>query len=165
MLACGCGETAVLELTLDLPRDAEEREFVYVQARSGMQPFEDVWSNQSSFAGIALAPSSQRVDLSIVAEPEQLESVVRLKLRFCRAPICDHPLDPSGLSEQWVEIERAFYDGERTELTIAVLAVPTPCETTACVEAGLRMIDKCAVRGCSDDPDGPFCDGERHLCE
>jgi hypothetical protein len=165
VLASGCGETAVLELTLDLPPEGQEREFVYVQARSGTRPFEEVWSDESSFSGIALTTTSQRTPISLVAEPEQLDSLVRLKLRFCRAALCDHPLDSSGLSEQWVEIERAFYDGERTELTIAVLAVPAPCETTGCVEAGLRRIDKCDVRGCTDDPDGPFCSGDRHLCE
>jgi hypothetical protein len=165
VLACGCGETAVLELTLDLPAAGDEREFVYVQARSGTRLFEEVWSDESSFSGIALGPTSQRTDVSIVAAPEQLDSLMRVKLRFCRAARCDHPLDPSGLSEQWIEIERAFYDGERTDLTIAVLAVPTPCANISCVRAGLRVIDKCEVRGCTEDEAGPFCSGDRHLCE
>lgn len=164
--AAGCGETAILELTLELPPAGQERSFLYVQARSGDRSLEEEWSEGSSVGELPLGTTSRTEQISIVAAPEHLAEPLLLKLRFCRGSRCDHLLDPGATpSEIWVTIERAFYDGERTELTIAIPMVPMPCDSLACFIAGLRAIDKCDVRGCTDQLMGPFCSRDRHPCE
>jgi hypothetical protein len=168
-LCVGCGETAILELTMNLPAVAstEQRRFVFVQARSGTaEPFGNLWSDESSVGAIPLTASARTDAVSIVADADQLTAKLQLKLRFCRGETCSQVLDSdAGRTEMWFVVDRAFYDGERTELTITIPPLPQPCSLLTCVSEMPTPIGKCDVRGCTEQTAAPFCTGDRHPCD
>lgn len=165
----GCADTAVLELTIELPPMDFERKFVFVQARSGDRPFDEEWSPESSVGG--LLPSVERVEatVSVVSDADFVEDPMRLKVRFCRSAECDGLLDEAGdPSEYHVVFDRPFYAGERTAFTLRIPATPPPCSATVpCPPERIdAMISKCEIEGCADGQSAPFCDsGSVHFCE
>lgn len=153
LLVAGCAQDAVLELTVEIPEAAEPGpRYAVVDARAG----EPVGAPPGDVVGLdRTAAGDGRV--SIVAEPGDAEQPLHLRVRFCDDPSCTGA--PADVPQVRLRIERAFYPGEHTFLTVRIEAVPTGTEE-------LPDVGKCEVRGCVSGESATYCleDGA-HLCE
>ena len=148
----GCTRNARLELAVELP--ASER----LAAAELL-----VLSDPPDFEGAAWAtarrePLDEVGDTALVhilAEGESIERPLGLRVRLCPTDACagDSP-------EVAVRVERAFYRGALTWLTIAIPDVPDG--RAAPIDVG-----RCAVGGCLDgDAVEDFCRlDDTHYCE
>lgn len=151
-LVAGCTRNARLELAVELP--ASER----LAAAELL-----VLSDPPDFEGAAWAtarrePLDEVGDTALVhilAEGDAIERPLGLRVRLCPTDACagDSP-------EVAVRVERAFYRGALTWLTVAIAEVPDG-------RAAPLDVERCAVGGClHGDEVEDFCrlDGT-HYCE
>jgi len=165
-LATGCSERAVLDVTLHLPAAAGTFRFAHVQVRSGPQfGFDDSWTGPQDPPGTALSTAGGTdKTLSVIADSDQEQQVLRIKVRFCTTSLCADELE--GGPAVGIELPRAFYLGESTAIDVAIETIP---EAPALRPPPI-VIDPCNVRGCTEGTplvDGGYCDpstGE-HFCE
>lgn len=156
VLLAGCADNAVLELDLGLPPESFDgiNRFAFVQARSGLEPFDEPWGGTDPVDGFRLGLEPHREELSIVAEEGAIAEPLRIKIRYCFASRCT-ALSDAEAPQAEIEIERAFYEASRTFLTLDVTGMD---EAIA--------IEKCRVRGCIGGSVSTFCRGDgTHFCE
>lgn len=158
LLLAGCGQNAILELTLDLPPapSSAEEWFATVQPRTSENPFEEDWP-PDELPPITLGPSAMQDAVSVVTEDTSLD--VHLKVRFCRSPDCTALADATS-PEVWYLLQHPFYEGKRTSFHIEIGEVPMGRPAAAVV------VDRCRIGGCLTGTSTMFCtlDG-RHVCE
>ncbi|HEY8427207.1 MAG TPA: hypothetical protein VIL20_02485 [Sandaracinaceae bacterium] len=146
----GCTHAGILELTVELPPPEGDVRYAVIDARP---------ASRATFADagdVATFPLGEPAALSIVAGADTLSEPLEVRIRFCTSEGCESDLSPS---EVRVRIERAFYSGVHTFLTLRIASVPTAAER-------LPPIDACQVRGCTPSTGASYClsDGT-HLCE
>lgn len=141
----GCADNAILELTLELPSGEEGFAFVQFDQGATFEEFE----GSTSLDGFPLdGPAS--VQVSVIADGDEIEAPLRVKVRFCQEPRCTF-LDPAGIEsddgvgELRFELERAFYRGRFTEHTLDLRTIPERG-----IPPTLSVVDKCEVGGCRD---------------
>jgi len=165
----GCGQNAVLELTIDLP-PLETGEwcddpdyvgmaprFAFVQPRASDNPFSDEWP-PDDLPPIELGTARIEDHVSVVTDDTSLD--VHLKIRFCHGEACGVFCDATS-PEHWFVLEHPFYEGHRTSYEIVINSIPTmrPAEP--------EVVERCRIRGClTGTPLGSYCtmDG-RHVCD
>ena len=163
----GCGQNAVLELTIDLPaietgdwcsaRPGTAPRFAFVQPRASDNPFSDEWP-PDDLPAIELGTARIEDHVSVVTDDTSLD--VHLKIRFCHGEACGDFCDATS-PERWYVLEHPFYEGKRTTYEIVVDDIPTtrPAEP--------EVVERCRVRGClTGTPLTSYCttDG-RHVCD
>lgn len=180
LLASGCEQNAVLEITLDLPArpegelPAEDDVYAFVQIRDDQLPFTDGWAREPrDYAGTVLTDERQQVHYSAVSSRDDIG--LNMKVRFCsgtdpKAQFCGDEDERSCTMSRavWLSFERPFYLGKRTAWrdTDAIPEVPEP----ECPDSRpIQMVGKCEIEGCIEaiPGSGTFCrrsDGT-HFCE
>jgi hypothetical protein len=167
----GCGQNAVLELELDLPKNpGASTRYAVVRVASGASPFDEAWQGDDALPPFALDPSAasvQRVSLDGSSDVEG--APVRVKVRFCRDPSCS-ALGDDTAPEVRLQIDRAFYAGKRTSYTWSIACVPNVAgqtDTPLCAtpQRGETDATKCEVAGCRTGVAHSYCVGEKHFCE
>jgi hypothetical protein len=170
LAGAGCAENAILELELDLPAAssvAPDVEWVVVQARSGTPDFSADWAGGGTVPGIPLISTSQTVIVGIEADDgDEITAPLGVRIRYCRDEACGDPRDGNA-QETRVTIERAFYEGEYTEIQRDQLMLPALMDCGAgCAPVTLEDIDKCDVGGCRLGDTRNYCDmDDLHFCE
>lgn len=158
LLLAGCGQNAILELTIDLPAApaAGEEWFAAVQPRTSENPFEEDWP-PDDLPPITLGSETMQDAVSVVTEDTSLD--VHLKVRFCRSADCTALADATS-PEVWYLLEHPFYEGKRTSVHIEIAEVPMGRPTMPSV------VDRCLITGCLTGTAAMYCtlDG-RHVCE
>ncbi|MGE0784512.1 MAG: hypothetical protein AB7S26_02410 [Sandaracinaceae bacterium] len=159
ILAVGCAQNAILELTADVP-DA---------ATVGVAPgafavltFHQEATLPASFPvgpeeALPLPPIGEAVARVSVIASRDLALPLFVAVRYCSNESCGGLGDPNLASgPAIVRYERAFWQGEYTRHR---LVLPTMAGTTT-------EVGKCEVIGCTegDDPVSA-CDGALHFCE
>ena len=161
LCAVGCGEGGILEIDLGLPAlspPPSTARFAFIQARTAPEgPFASVWEGDDP-DGTALESAPIRLPVSVVAESDQVEAPLHVRIRYCVDPRCAVFEDTSATEAQ-LTIERAFYSGERTFLVFdAPPASPVTTHELA--------IEKCDIRGCVGGTTSMFCRSDgTHFCE
>lgn len=169
LLLTGCARNAFLELQLDLPLSPDER-YANIRVVTADTPFEQVWEGDNPIPADRLSKtqrSSQRI--SVEASDTSETKRVRVKVRFCKSPTCTDLKDDSA-PEAWLELERAFYIGERTSFPWVIGCIPnTPDVATPVCDVKNRTtleVAKCKVAGCrAGAPTSSYCVGPNHFCE
>jgi hypothetical protein len=161
-VACaGCAENAIFTLVLDVPPPASGRNYVVVEARSGMiEDFGTDWQ-QTQISGIPLvAGMRNEVRVSFEADGDEIAQKLWVKVRFCVEDQCNEVPDGNAPEQRYV-IERAFYQGRYTELRQTIDPLP-PEGVPAEVD-----IDKCSIAApeCIDGSPTSWCVGDLHYCE
>lgn len=162
----GCGENAILELTIDLPPaatiDGADRRFAIVQPRTSSNPFTDEWP-PGDLPPIELGADPIEDRVSVVTEDTSLD--VHFKVRFCRTDDCT-ALGMGGVPgddvtpEVWYLLEHPFYAGKRTSFHIEIPTMP------AAPPAEPEVVDRCDIEGCITGTSITFCTSDdRHVCE
>jgi hypothetical protein len=111
-----------------------------------------------------------RLDVSVEGRPEIEAEPVRIKVRFCHDPSCA-AIDDDHAPEVRYQIERAFYLGQRTSLTLTVDCIPNVAGQTdappSCAVAQAQEVDvpKCQVAGCREGVTSNYCVNGEHFCE
>ncbi|MEC7519401.1 MAG: hypothetical protein VYE22_06010 [Myxococcota bacterium] len=137
-----CSHGAVLELSLELP-DRGDARFAVLDAAPGAPP-------DGAGPTVAFAPGDE-AHVSLVAGAD-LEAPLHVRVRFCEAPDCAGEPSPPTVRAR---IERAFYPGVKTSLTLAVPPPPATLE-----------IDACRVQGCIEGRGAAlYCVDGTHVCE
>lgn len=161
-LLAGCAEPAILEVSLALPAEAPAcgASLVRVEARF-LDPAEPGCPNDAvEWAGdaldVALEPAPATVIVDVVAEGDDIDRALCLRVLACDAPGCptfDPLVDPSTVAE----LARPFHRGERSRWAMAV--------ADPCALADLGVVDACAVAGCTDEVLADYCVDGAHLCD
>ncbi len=162
LLLFGCAENAILEVDLQLPAQPTTGPalFAHVQARSAdVVSFDETWAGTDAIEGRELAEEASPLPFSVVAGGSAFTRKLGVRVRFCETPACTG-LGDDYAPEMRYRIERAFYRGRRTRVTIAIASVPTAPPGEA------EVIEKCDVEGCTSGSTLSYCfiDG-RHFCE
>lgn len=158
LLVAGCADNAILEVDLELPAtSASTPRYAFVQSLSASTiDFGGAWAGADATEGFLLtsAPSTQHV--SFVTDGDAIGRPLGIRVRFCTDRVCGALADVDAPEARYV-VDRAFYRGQRTRLTLS--PVPETAPTTT-------EIGKCEVRGCSNGAAATYCfaDG-RHFCE
>lgn len=171
VLLGGCIErNAYLELELHFPADASGRNAV-VRVNEGNVSFDEDWQSTDSLPAVKLdAKAATKLAVSVEGRPEIETKPVRIKVRFCEDPSCA-AINDDRAPEVRYQIERAFYLGERTSLSLTVDCIPNVMGETdpppACALAQDDEIDvpKCQVAGCREGVTSNYCVGGKHFCE
>ena len=139
MLLAGCARNGILELTFELPA-SPRLSATELRVLSGEQT--DFDSPRWSSAEPQPLDYDRTVRVDVVAEGEALEAPLALRLR-----LCDGSCTQTS-PEVRVGIERAFYAGARTWLSIEVPVIPAQsfepvfvgrCEVGGCLEGSCRQ--------------------------
>jgi hypothetical protein len=160
LVATACARNGALEVELTLPpHDGPTPPYAFVQFESDDQPFENDWRASTDYPGVELTSTAQAVRYSVLSESP--ETVVQVKVRFCRTPTCTED-DPVSTPAVWYRLERSLYVGVRTWWRPVIQALPAG-PPSAPID-----IDKCQIEGCiqGGTPGSSFCrlSGE-HFCE
>lgn len=180
LLATGCEQNAVLEITLDLPPrptgefPTEEEVYAFVQIRDDQLPFGDGWAREPrDYAGTRLTDERQEVRYSAVSSRDDIG--LHMKVRFCsgtgpQAPFCGSEDESSCTMSRavWLELERPFYLGKRTAWRDGE-AIPEVPAAECPDDRPVQVVGKCEIEGCIEaiPGSGTFCrrsDGT-HFCE
>lgn len=148
LLASGCARNALLELEVQLPPGIDHAE---LRVLSDPPPSYDdpEWD---AVTPEALDEVGEVARVQVLAEGPAIEAPLAARVRLCGATPCD------STAEVRVEIERPFYVGHETRVTVAIPAVPLAFDT--------YVVDRCAVRGCLGGDTLEFCrDDGTHYCE
>lgn len=173
----GCIEkNAYLELELVFPADPRAsgstaaRQAV-VRVNTGDVSFEEDWESSEALSAVALDPKEPtKLQVSVEGREEIETKPVRIKVRFCTDPSCVGIHDDIA-PEVRFEIERAFYLGKRTSLTLPVECIPNVATETdpppACAleNEAVSTIPRCSVAGCREGVTTNYCASSRHFCE
>ncbi len=163
VVLAGCGEQAVLDVTVELDGATECEAFARVDLMSGQA--DEPWPEDAHVTTFTLGTEPSTTTFSVVAHDDRELLPVFVSIRACRAETCDAeaspgcPADVAGRALR-VELERAFYLGEATHLTLDL--------ANATTDRAFERIPKCAVAGCTDGAATTYCDADRvgrHFCE
>lgn len=169
-------QNAYLELTLHFPPDPRAAEdggprHAVVRVNTGDVSFDTDWESSDALPAVALdGASSTKLAVSVEGTPENETMPVRVKVRFCRDASCVG-IDDDSAPEVRYEIERAFYLGERTSLSLTIDCIPNVTGLTdappACAIASDTVVSvpKCDVAGCRNGVTSSYCAGGKHFCE
>ena len=152
MLLAGCARNGILELTFELPA-SPRLSATELRVLSGEQT--DFDSPRWSGAEPQPLDYDRTVRVDVVAEGEALEEPLALRLR-----LCDGSCTQTS-PEVRVGIERAFYAGARTWVSIAV-----PVISADSFEP--MFVGRCEVGGCLEGDTRSFCRQEPsmpHYCD
>lgn len=170
LLMLGCARNAFLELEVDLPKnDRTSDRFAVLRVVTGDTPFEQEWQGDNPIPPVKLtsAPTIQRVSVESTSDSET--KPIRVKARFCKSATCT-AIGDDRAPEAWLEIERAFYIGQRTAFRWAIDCVPSTADdpapmTCAVANKTTNVVGKCKVEGCRSGTTTSFCVGTTHYCE
>jgi hypothetical protein len=163
MASAGCAtdlDNAILELTFQLPVQSPRittAQYALVQVARDLE-FANPWPLDGP-DGNRLEASPTTARYSVIADPEQVEGALRVKVLLCEDVRCGTP-DDATPEEYRLEIERSHYLGART-----LVAVPIETADISRIRV-LPTITKCAVEGCAEPGLDTYCrpDGT-HFCE
>jgi hypothetical protein len=159
----GCAQNAILELEVVLPQlsGPDGEVFALLQPRKPEgYPFENAWAG-SDLPAIPLSAVTRRVDM-VSVESDDEATDLQIKITYCNSASCTELGD--ALRQEWFLIERPFYIGARTHVTLETSSsLPTDPPGPGAVPT---VIGRCDVRGCVEGMLSDYCrmDG-RHLCE
>ena len=173
----GCIEkNAYLELELVFPADPRAtggtaaRQAV-VRVNTGDVSFEEDWESSEALSAVQLDPKEpSKLQVSVEGREEIETKPVRIKVRFCTDPSCVGIHDDVA-PEVRFEIERAFYLGKRTSLTLTVACIPNvaaetdPPPTCATKNEEVLTTPRCSVAGCREGVTTNYCANDKHFCE
>jgi hypothetical protein len=173
----GCIEkNAYLELELVFPADPRvtgdtaARQAV-VRANTADVSFDEDWESSEALSAVQLDPKEPtKLRVSVEGREEIETKPVRIKVRFCTDPSCAGIHDDVA-PEVRFEIERAFYLGKRTSLTLTVDCIPNVASETdpppicATKNEAVSTIPKCSVAGCREGVTTNYCASDKHFCE
>lgn len=170
----GCSQNAMLELELDLPAQSGPQapaRYANVRIVSGEVPWDQDWQVDAPLPSPKLDPSQPSVERVSVEGNADNEAVpVRVKVRFCVDPNCTAIGDDQA-PEVRLQIDRAFYVGQRTSYAWSIACVPNvPGQNDgapACSVSQRSIVDvsKCQVQGCRTGVTSSYCVGDKHFCE
>lgn len=177
LLSLGCARNAFLELSVEIPKNDRTAQigdrYALIRVVTADTPFEQEWEGDNPIPPVKLSDAAttlQRISVEAMADSET--KPVRVKVRFCKSPTCtDVAARDDRAPEAWLEIERAFYIGERTRLTWSIACIPnapdvTPAPPTCAVANKTKIaIEKCRVEGCRSGQTSSYCVGTTHFCE
>jgi len=160
-VSSGCARNAFLELTIELPKDADGR-FAVTQVMAGAPDFTIAWGTDDPIAPIKLDPNSpQSQRLSIEGDTDNESTPISVKVAFCKQADCLAPTDSSA-PFAGLKIERAFYIGKRTSFAWKLDCIPG---STGCTAQPTTDVPKCGVAGCRAGVTSSYCAGGKHYCE
>ena len=170
--ACAATSNAYLELELVFPPNATgAARYAVVGVVTGDVSFDEDWRSTEPLPATKLAGgATTSLRASVEGRAEIETAPVRVKARFCRDASCAGVGDDRA-PELRFEIERAFYLGERTSLTIAMDCIPnvdgeTPAPPAcATKDRSVTKVAKCAVAGCREGVTRSYCADGKHFCE
>ncbi len=121
-------------------------------------PFDSRWIDTDDLPGIPLAPGEDLVEhISVMAE--EVDTDLRIKVRFCASRDCTDPLDDAA-PEVWFALERPLYGGATTYWSARIT------EGQAVVAPAPIDVSKCDIEGCQGMRPSPYCDERRqHYCD
>jgi hypothetical protein len=178
LASAGCVEkNAYLELELDFPADPRasanggDARNAVVRVNTGDVSFDEDWESSEALSPVRLDPKQPtKLQVSVEGRAEIETKPVRIKARFCADPNCVGIHDDIA-PEVRFEIERAFYLGKRTSLTLTVDCIPNvatetdPPPTCAIGNEAVSTIPKCSVAGCREGVTTNYCANSKHFCE
>ena len=179
LLLCGCGfgtaRNAFLELELVLPKNDRQaaigERFANIRVATADTPFDQEWAGDNPIPPMKLSDSAaSSAKISIEATESTETKPIRVKVRFCATPTCTGPKDDLS-PETWLEIERAFYLGKRTNFQWVIGCLPNNKEVTPeppkcdVLNKTATVITKCFVGGCRSGTTKNHCVGDQHFCE
>ena len=157
----GCARNAYLELTIELPADAQGR-YAVTQVMAGSTGFEVDWGGDNPIAPVKLIDAAQTQRMSIEGDTDNESSEIRVKIRYCKNANCTE-LGDDKAPAVGLQIKRAFYIGKRTSFTWKAADTAIPCDTCP---ATIHVAEKCAISGCRGGaPTSNNCTGDKHFCE
>ncbi|MCB9597073.1 MAG: hypothetical protein H6719_30395 [Sandaracinaceae bacterium] len=163
VLLAGCGDAAILELTLELPAASARCDSAIARVDARFLAADETacpvatgeWRGDALDVAVGDTPSTLIVD--VVADDDEVELPLCLRLRPCDGPGCprhDPLVDPSLVAE----LARPFHRGQRTRWTLTVRDL--------CFPDDRGVIDACAIGGCTDEIRASYCrDDGSHLCD
>lgn len=169
LLSSGCARNAFLELQIDLPKNefAEQRQAV-VQVVSGEVPFEQEWAGGDPIPPVLLGASPTSTKVSIEGDADTEQKPIRVKVKFCKGAQCEL-LNDDVAPQVWLQIDRAFYVGQRTGYTWKIACIPNVKGQTdpppVCDAPQQTTVPKCKVAGCRSGVTSEYCSGGKHFCE
>ena len=163
---------AYLEIALDFPPNPTgATRHAVVGVVTGDVSFDEDWRSTEPLPATTLSATSRTsMPVSVEGCPEIEATPVRVKVRFCLDASCAAVGDDRA-PEVRFEIDRAFYLGERTSLTLAVACIPNVAGETdaapACAtkDRAVTAVSKCSVAGCREGVTRSYCAGDKHFCE
>ena len=175
--ATGCiEENAYLEVELVFPADPRAtggtatRQAV-VRVNTGDVSFDEDWESSEALSPVQLDQKQPKeLQISVEGRAEIETKPVRIKVRFCTDPSCVGIHDDTA-PEVRFEIERAFYLGKRTSLTLTAECIPNVATQTdpppicATKNEAVSTIPQCSVAGCREGVTTNYCASSRHFCE
>lgn len=190
-ILAGCAtETSILELEVQLVQEGLSDVGVTVHAAPDGDAIEAAGIGPRTGNRTPGAPrSSAAIEVSVIASGADVERPLRIEVEVCpdrrggccpaAGPDCAAPDRHRAV----VRVERAFYVGERTRLTLCVAPAagpgvgllvgrdPVPLLEGGCAPELALDVGRCAVQGCleGDDQTHSFCreltDPTTHYCE
>ena len=148
LLGAGCGQNAILALTIELPEGISGADARFL---SDPDEFDDPeWMLMDAEA---LDEVGGVAEVDVVATGASIDAPLGMRLAICDATPC-----PSDAPEVRILFERPFYLGQRTFHTLVVPFTPTQTE-------GSEMVGRCELGGCLEGETDSYCrlDG-RHYC-
>ncbi len=176
LASLSCARNAFLELEIELPKNewkaAIGDRFAVLRVATIDTPFEQEWQGDNPIPAVkVLETGPTTIRVSVEADSDSETKPVRLKARFCRNATCTEFQDDVGAPEVWLELERAFYIGQRTKYQWKIACIPnvpshTPA-TPACdvPHKAKTAIGRCLVGGCRSGQTTNYCAGGKHFCE
>lgn len=171
VLSLGCARNAFLELEIDLPKnDWPDERHAVVQIVSGEVPFEQQWAGGDPIPATKLSTAPTPLKVSVEGTEDTETKPIRVKVRFCKDPSCSK-LGDDVAPEVWLQVDRAFYIGERTSYTWNIACIPNvkgqtdPPPVCALTQRSQTTVPKCKVAGCRSGVTSEYCSGGKHFCE
>lgn len=165
----GCARNAFLELEIALPENrwADER-YAVVQVVAGEVPFEQEWAGGDPIPAVKLATTQTSTHVSIEGTEDTETKPIRVKVKFCKSPQCS-ALNDDNAPQVRLQLDRAFYVGQRTSYTWKVACLPNVVGQTdpppVCDAPQTTTVPKCKVAGCRSGVTTEYCAGGKHFCE
>jgi hypothetical protein len=159
----GCARNAFLELTIELPKDPQNR-FAVTQVMAGATDFTIQWGGDNPVPAMPLdanGPKTQK--LSIEGNTDNESTEIRAKVTFCKQPDCLGP-DDDKAPAVGLKVERAFYIGKRTSFPWKIACIPGDTDCTLTIAAP-TVVTKCQVAGCRAGTTNNHCFDGKHFCE
>lgn len=174
LLSLSCARNAFLELTIELPpnvwKTAIGERYAVIRVATVNTPFDQEWQGDNPIPSVKTTDSTTIARVSVEADSDSETKPVRVKVRFCKTESCSD-LNDDFAPEAWLQIERAFYIGQRTNLKWTLPCMPnvpgrTP-DMPACSVPHRQPVQKgkCEVGGCRTGTTTNHCVGDVHFCE